>query len=264
LRGAAARGELELHYQPQVALADGRILGLEALLRWHHPTRGMVSPALFVPIAERNGSILQIGEWAFDEACRQYRAWDDDGIAPQVLAVNFSAVQFKAAVDLESAIDASLKRWRIAADCMEVELAESVLMEVSKVRGGTFEKLRRAGLRIALDNFGTGSSSLSYLMTCPVNRLKIAQQMVRGVSCDPRSAAVVRAAIRLAGDLGIEFLAEGVETKEQIDFLAASGCAQAQGFYFSRPVDAVRAAALLRDGHIAPESVQQPPVATAA
>jgi diguanylate cyclase (GGDEF)-like protein len=264
LRGAIERGELELHYQPQVELATGRILGLEALLRWRHPARGLVSPALFIPIAERNGSILQIGQWAFDEACRQYRAWDDDGIAPNVLAVNFSAVQFKATVDLESEIKASLKRWRIAPSHMEVELTESVLMEASEIRGGSLEKLRQAGLRIALSGFGTGYSSLSYLATCPVNRLKIARQIVSGAATEPHNAVVLRTAIRLARELGIEFLAEGVETLVQANFLVASGCEQAQGFYFSEPVTAARTTELLREGHIRAATIRPPNVLTAA
>jgi diguanylate cyclase (GGDEF)-like protein len=263
LRGAIGRGELELYYQPQVELVTGRILGLEALLRWRHPARGLVSPVQFIPIAERNGSIVQIGQWVFDQACRQYRAWEDDGIAPGVLAVNFSAVQFKATVDLEREVEASLARWRIAPGRIEVELTESVLMEASEIRGGILERLRRLGLRIALDDFGTGYSSLSYLTAYPVNRLKIARQIVAGVTTEPRNAVVVRTAIRLARELGMEFLAEGVETPAQATFLVASACEQAQGFYFSQPVPAARAAELLREGHIQPTS-RPPQIVTAA
>jgi EAL domain-containing protein (putative c-di-GMP-specific phosphodiesterase class I) len=252
LRGAVARGELSLHYQPQVELATGRILGLEALLRWHHPTRGLVSPSLFIPIAERSGSILQLGKWAFDEACRQCRIWEDQGIAPEVLAVNFSAVQFRAVAELECGIAESLERWRITPSHIEVELTETVLMKVSEQDDDTLARLRRSGLRIALDDFGTGYSSLSYLTAYTVNRLKIAQQLVLGVTTEPRNATVVRTAIRLASELGIECIAEGVETQAQANFLIAAGCAQAQGFHFSRPVSAARATDLLREGRIRP------------
>ncbi len=250
LRGAAARGELELYYQPQVDLATGRILGLEALLRWHHPTRGLVSPALFIPIAERSGSILQLGRWAFDEACRQYRIWEDEGIAPAVLAVNFSAIQFKSVADIDGEIAESLERWRIAPGHIEVELTETVLMEVSAEHDEILERLRQSGLRIALDDFGTGYSSLSYLTAYTVNRLKIAQELVLGVTTEPRNAAVVRTAIRLAGELGIECIAEGVENQAQVNFLVAAGCKQAQGFHFSRPVGAAETTDLLRSGQI--------------
>ncbi len=250
LRGAVARGELKLHYQPQVELATGRIVGLEALLRWHHPTRGSVPPALFIPIAERSGAILQLGKWAFDEACRQYRLWEDAGIAPDVVAVNFSAVQFKSVADIESDIAESLARWRIVPGHIEVELTETVLMEVSEHQDDILERLRRSGLRIALDDFGTGYSSLSYLTAYTVNRLKIAQQLVSDVTTEQRNAAVVRTAIRLADELGIECIAEGVETEAQANFLVAAGCREAQGFYFSRPVDAARATELMREGRI--------------
>jgi diguanylate cyclase (GGDEF)-like protein len=264
LRGAIERGELELYYQPQVELATGRIIGLEALLRWFHPTRGMVSPSLFIPIAERSGGILPIGRWAFDEACRQYRAWQDEGIAPKVLAVNFSAVQFKAAASLERDIAKSLNRWQIMPGHMEVELTESVLMEVSEQYGDTLERLRRSGLRIALDDFGTGYSSLSYLTAYPVNRLKIAQQLVFGVTTERRSAVVVRTAIQLARELGIEFIAEGVETQAQANFLAAAGCEQAQGFYFSQPVSAAHATELLRALRIGSSETPRSKALTAA
>ena len=252
LRGAIARGELSLYYQPQVELGTGRIIGLEALLRWHHPTRGVVSPSIFIPIAERSGSILQLGKWAFDEACRQYRSWDDQDIAPEVLAVNFSAVQFKAIADLESNVAESLERWRVPPSHIEVELTETVLMKVSEQHDDTLARLRRSGLRIALDDFGTGYSSLSYLTAYTVNRLKIAQELVLGVTTEPRNATVVRTAIRLAGELGIECIAEGVETQAQANFLVAAGCVQAQGFHFSRPVTAARATELLRGGRIKP------------
>jgi diguanylate cyclase (GGDEF)-like protein len=251
LRGAIARDELELHYQPQVELATGRIIGLEALLRWRHPTRGMVSPSVFIPIAERSGGIVPLGMWVFEEACRQLSVWQMQGIAPDVLAVNFSAVQFKGAAALEEELTACLKRWAVEPGRLEVELTETVLMQVGAQQGEMLERLRAAGLRIALDDFGTGYSSLSYLTSYPVNRIKIAQQLVFGVIDEQRSATVVRTAIRLANELGIELLAEGVETAAQAQFLLSAGCTQAQGFHFSRPVSGSEATELLKRHRIA-------------
>jgi diguanylate cyclase (GGDEF)-like protein len=252
LHVALDRQQFELYYQPQVELASGRIVGLEALLRWNHPARGTIPPAVFIPIAERTGCIVQLGEWAFDAACRQLKLWQDQAIAPPLLAVNFSALQFKGSIDLDRRIAASLAHWSIAPGNIEIELTESVLMEVSKQHADALERLRHLGVRIAIDDFGTGYSSLNYLTAYPVNRLKIAQELVFGVDADSRHATVVRAALRLARELNIEAIAEGVETKEQATFLAAAGCKHAQGYHFSRPVDAERATELLRHGHIVP------------
>jgi EAL domain-containing protein (putative c-di-GMP-specific phosphodiesterase class I) len=263
LRGAAGRGELELHYQPQVELASGGVLGLAASLRWRHPTRGLVPPGLFMAIAERNGSVVAISQWAFDEACRQYRAWDDAGIAPGVLAVNFSALHLAAAVDLDRSIEASLQRWRVPSSRMELELAESALMAASEI-GGTLDKLRRVGLRITLDEFGAGPSSLSYLVTRPVSRLKIAGQIVAGLPTDPSKALVARTAIGLTRELGIEVLAAGVATPVQANSLAALGCNQAEGSYFGEPAPAARATKLLREGRIVIAAAQAPQIVTAA
>jgi diguanylate cyclase len=251
LRGALERGELELHYQPQVELASGRIVGLEALMRWHHPRRGLVPPAVFIPIAERTGCILSLGRWAFDEACRQLALWQEQGIAPDVVAVNFSALQFKGSADLDREIAQTLLNRRIEPHRVEVELTESVLMEVTKQHSDCLGRLQQLGVRIAIDDFGTGYSSLSYLTNYPVHRLKIAQELVFGVDTDSRNATVVRAAIRLAHDLGIECIAEGVETQAQAKFLMAAGCERGQGYYFSRPVEASRATELLRRGRVA-------------
>jgi EAL domain-containing protein (putative c-di-GMP-specific phosphodiesterase class I) len=253
---ALDRDEFELHYQPQVEIASGRILGLEALLRWNHPKRGLVSPAVFIPIAERSGQILAVGQWAFNEACRQLKLWQEQDIAPKLVAVNFSALQFKAASDLEREISASLQHWTIAPGMMEMELTESVLMEVTQQHSESLQRFRRLGLQIAIDDFGTGYSSLTYLTNYPVNRLKIAQELVFGVTDDARNATVVRAAIRLAAELGIEVIAEGVETLAQAEFLLSAGCEHAQGYYFSRPLNAPRVTELLRLGTI--RTAEQP------
>jgi len=250
LRIALDRSEFELHYQPQVELASGRIVGLEALIRWKHPKRGLVMPSKFIAIAERSGAIVPIGRWAFDQACRQLKLWLDEGIAPETVAVNCSAVQFRGQPDLERDIADSLANSGIASDRMEIELTESVLMEVTQQHRDTLKRLRHLGARIAIDDFGTGYSSLSYLANYPANRLKIAQELMAGVDSDPRNAAVVRAAIQLARELGIEIIAEGVETQAQVNFLISAGCTLGQGYLFSRPVTAKRAGRLLRRGTI--------------
>ena len=252
LRGAIERNELELHYQPEVELRSGRIVGLEALLRWNHPKRGQISPSVFIPIAERSGQIQQLGQWVLDAACRQLRAWQDAGVAPDLVGVNFSALHFKSSTDLDRDVAASLDKWGIAPGLIEIELTESVLMDITQQHNDRFERLRQLGVRIAIDDFGTGYSSLSYLANYPINRVKIAQELVFGVDTDARSATVVRAAIRLAHELGIEIIAEGVETEGQEKFLLSAGCEYGQGYYFSRPVNAERATELLRLGKVTP------------
>jgi diguanylate cyclase (GGDEF)-like protein len=252
LRGAIPRNELELYYQPQVDLRSGRIIGLEALLRWNHPKRGRIPPAIFIPIAERSGQIQLLGQWVLDAACRQLQSWQRDGIAPEIVGVNFSALHFKASSELDREVAASLSKWDIPPSSIEIELTESVLMDVTRQHSECFERLRRLGVRIAIDDFGTGYSSLSYLANYPVSRIKIAQELVAGVDADPRGATVVRAAIRLAHELGIGIIAEGVETEGQEKFLLSAGCEHAQGYYFSMPVDAARATELLRAGTIKP------------
>ncbi len=248
LRLAIGGTELELYYQPLVEINSGRIVGLEALVRWNHPTRGLIMPSIFIPIAERTGAMVPLGHWVFEEGCRQLKWWRDQGIAPELLAVNVSGVQFKRASDLELEIAASLARWDIEPGNIEVELTETVLMEITQKHGDTLERLRQLGVRIAIDDFGTDYSSLKYLTIYPVNRLKLAQELVFQVTTDSRNATVVRAAIRLAQELGIEVIAEGVETEAQADFLLSAGCAYAQGYYFSCPVNAERATELLRHG----------------
>ncbi len=252
LRGAIGRDELELLYQPEVELSTGHIIGLEALLRWNHPKRGQISPSVFIPIAERSGQIQTIGQWVLDAACRQLRVWQDAGIAPGLVGVNISALHFKGAAELDREVAACLEKWGIAPDMIEIELTESVLMEITQQHNDRFERLRQLGVRIAIDDFGTGYSSLSYLANYPINRVKIAQELVFRVDTEPRSAAVVRAAIRLADELGIDLIAEGVENEGQEKFLASAGCAYGQGYYFSRPVIARRASELLQSKKIEP------------
>jgi EAL domain-containing protein (putative c-di-GMP-specific phosphodiesterase class I) len=246
------QGDLELYYQPQVELSTGRIIGLEALIRWNHKTRGLLTPAAFISIAERTGAILPLGRWIFDAACQQLKLCNAEGIAPPVLSVNVSGVQFKSAAELEREVEDSLSRWSIDPGDIELELTESVLMEATQRHSNTLQNLRQLGVKIAIDDFGTGYSSLKYLTQYPVNRLKLAQEFVFRVTVDYRNAAVVRAAIRLANELGLEVIAEGVETEAQVRFLLGAGCEQAQGYFFSRPVTAEKATELLRAGRIQP------------
>lgn len=251
LRIAITRGELELYYQPQVEIVSGQIVGLEALVRWNNPKRGFIMPSLFIPIAEKTGSIIALGKWVFDEACRQTKIWENEGIAPQSIAVNLSAIQCKQS-ELDRDIAESIERYGIKSGRLEIELTESVLMEVTQEQRDLVERLRVLGLTIAIDDFGTGYSSLNYLATYPVDRLKIAQELVFRVTTDPRHATVVRTAIRLAQELGIKIIAEGVETAGQALFLVSAGCRYAQGYYFSRPVCVKDATELLRQKKISP------------
>jgi len=254
LRAALEQGELELYYQPQVELSTGRIIGMEALIRWNHKTRGVLAPGAFISIAEKTGAILPLGHWVFNESCRQLKLWQAEGVAPPVLSINVSGVQFKSAAELAREVEESLTRWDLKPGDLELELTESVLMEATQRHSNTLEKLRQLGTKIAIDDFGTGYSSLKYLTTYPVNRLKLAPEFVFRVTVDYRNAAVVRAAIRLANELGLDVIAEGVETEAQVRFLMSAGCEQAQGYYFSRPVTAPKANELLRAGRIEPSS----------
>ena len=251
LMAAIEGGGLALHYQPQVDIESGRIVGLEALVRWNHIQRGPISPAVFIPIAEKTGSIVDLGKWVFDEACRQTRVWQDEGIDVPPVAVNVSAIQCKRP-ELEQDILASLTRWRIAPGRIELELTESVLMEATQHHRDIIARLRALGLRLAIDDFGTGYSSLNYLTNFPVDRIKIAQELIFKCTTETRYAAVVRAAIHLAEELDTEVLAEGVENAEHAQFLSSAGCKFAQGYFFSRPVNAAQATTLLRGRFIRP------------
>jgi diguanylate cyclase (GGDEF)-like protein len=258
LMAAIECGGLALHYQPQVDIESGRIIGLEALVRWNHIQRGPISPALFIPIAEKTGSIVDLGKWVFDEACRQMRIWQDEGIDAPSVAVNVSAIQCKRP-ELEQDIVASLTRWKIAPGRIEIELTESILMEVTQHHRDIIARLRTLGLRLAIDDFGTGYSSLNYLTNFPVDRIKIAQELIFNCTTETRCAAVVRAAIHLAEELNTEVLAEGVESAEHARFLSSAGCKFAQGYFFSRPVDAAQATTLLRGRFIRPHAALPAP-----
>ena len=237
LRHALARGELELFYQPQLALADGRVIGAEALLRWNSAELGVVHPAEFILVAEDSGLILAIGEWVLRTAARQMKAWLDARVAPAIMAVNLSAVQFRHA-HLSELVARVLAEEGLAAEHLELELTESVAMDDPLAAIAVMDELHARGVRMSIDDFGTGYSSLSYLKRFEVYKLKIDQSFVSDISVDPESKAIVRAVISLANSLGLRTIAEGVETEEQLAFLRAQGCDEVQGYYFSRPLSA--------------------------
>jgi EAL domain-containing protein (putative c-di-GMP-specific phosphodiesterase class I) len=235
LRRALERGQLALHYQPQISLATGQTVGAEALLRWQHPELGNVSPAEFIPIAESSGLILPIGEWVIRTAVNQLATWVANGMAPITMAVNLSAVQFRHA-DLPQLVSDILEEAGLPADLLELELTEGVAMTDPLGAIAVMDDLRQRGVRMSIDDFGTGYSSLSYLKRFQVYKLKIDQSFVRDITEDPEDKAIVGAIISMATSLGMQTIAEGVESEGQLEFLRARGCTEVQGYYFSRPV----------------------------
>jgi diguanylate cyclase (GGDEF)-like protein len=247
LRGALARSELLLHYQPQMALADDTLCGVEALIRWHSAELGSVSPVEFIALAEDTGLILPIGEWVIRTACAQGRAWQDAGLAPVRIAVNVSAHQFMAGTVLET-VRSALAASGLAPRWLAVELTESVLMKEAGIAMRQIAELRALGVIVALDDFGTGFSSLSYLSRFALDKIKIDQALVRNITTDAKSAAIASATIGLAHGLGLSVVAEGVETAEQLAFLRAAQCDEIQGYWFGRPVPQQQLALMLANG----------------
>ena len=240
LDSAIARNEFRLFYQPQAKI-DGEVTGFEALVRWHHPQRGMVSPATFIPVAEESGLIMQIGEWVLREACREAASWPH----PLQIAVNLSPIQFRHG-DLAGLVHSVLLETGLAPTRLELEITEGVLVE-DFVRGvAILRRLKTLGVRIAMDDFGTGYSSLSYLQSFPFDKIKIDQSFISKVTNNPQSAAIVRAVIGLAHGLNLPVLAEGVETRAQLEFLAAESCDEAQGYLLGRPHPIVEYSDLIR------------------
>ncbi|MBT9459796.1 MAG: EAL domain-containing protein [Burkholderiaceae bacterium] len=234
LSRALDRNEFLLHYQPKVEALSGRIVGAEALLRWQRGGVGLVSPGQFIPIAERSSMILGIGAWVIDEVCRQIRQWMDAGQPVLRIAVNVAARQF-AAGDLDLVLGQALRRHGVPADCIEVELTESMLMERPEVTAAMLHKLKALGVKLSLDDFGTGYSSLGYLHSFPIDTLKIDQSFVRGIGSGDQAPVLVDAIIALAHRLKLSVVAEGVETARQRDYLLQQGCDELQGYHFGRP-----------------------------
>ncbi|PAU54502.1 GGDEF-domain containing protein [Pseudomonas sp. PIC25] len=237
LRDALGRNELHLVYQPQVDYRDHHVSGAEALLRWQHPQHGLVPPDLFIPLAEQNGSIIAIGEWVLDQACKQLREWHDLGFTELRMAVNLSTVQLHH-TELPRVVSNLMQVYRLPPRSLELEVTETGLMEDISTAAQHLLSLRRSGALIAIDDFGTGYSSLSYLKSLPLDKIKIDKGFVQDVLEDEDDATIVRAIIQLARSLGMQVIAEGVETVEQEAYIIAQGCNEGQGYLYSKPLPA--------------------------
>ena len=251
LRMAMETKQFELHYQPQLDSRDGRIVGVEALVRWRHPRDGLISPAEFIPVAEETGLILQLGEWVLDEACRQLRTWQNDGIKDVTMAVNLSAHQLRSPVLLTQVAHA-LEKHGLAGSDLELEITETVAMHDPDASINQLKALRGLGVRLSIDDFGTGYSSLSYLKLLPIHTLKLDQSFVRDIETDSNDVAICTATIALAHNLGLAVVAEGVETEAQRLLLTSHQCDFMQGYLFSKPLPAAEALAFIKGRNAAP------------
>jgi diguanylate cyclase (GGDEF)-like protein/PAS domain S-box-containing protein len=257
LRGALAREELEIYYQPQVELASGRIVGMEALLRWNHPVRGVVLPEDFLPIAEKFGVMRQVGRWVLNEVCREMARWRAQRLPVPVVVINVALAQIRMGAEFVRDVMESVARWSIKPADLEFDVTERVLARATLAQSNVLEELRRHGIGIAIDDFGAQYSSLDYLRSYRVNRLKIARGMIAAADAERDGGAMVRAILSLARELGVDVVAEGVETEAQRRLLVeASAHAQGQGFYYSRAVSADEAVSLLRAGVMRPAKEQ--------
>ncbi|MGO8801156.1 MAG: putative bifunctional diguanylate cyclase/phosphodiesterase, partial [Roseiarcus sp.] len=237
LRNAILRSEFVLRYQPQVDLRTGRVFAVEALIRWRHPTLGMIPPIKFIPIAEDTGMIVPIGDWVLHEACRQNKAWQDAGLPHVTICVNVSARQFKEK-SLISRVVSALEDSGLEARFLELELTESLIMQDVEQAVATMKELQSLGVQLSIDDFGTGYSSLAALKTFPVARLKIDKSFINDLPNDENDKAVASAVISLGQKLNLRVIAEGVETDDQVAFLRANNCDEMQGYHFSKPVPA--------------------------
>ena len=244
---ASARGEFVVHYQPLVSTDLGRITGVEALLRWYHPEEGLISPNEFIPQLEELGLMVEVGDWVLRTACLQNVAWQREGLSPIRVAVNVSAQQFYRG-DIVSSIDRALRETGLEARWLEIELTESLTLDCSETTIRIMQDLKRIGVTLSLDDFGTGWSSLSYLRKFPLDRLKIDRSFMRDITSEPAAEAVVRSILNLGNNLGLDCVAEGVETRQQLQYLQKQLCAEMQGFLYSPAVTGEKCAALLRSG----------------
>jgi len=247
MRAALERDEFEVWYQPKIEIASGRIVGVEALVRWRHPQLGMISPAEFVPLAEETGLILPIGQRVLERACQQNKAWQQQGIAPLRVAVNLSSQQFRKP-DLYANVMHALETAGLDAQWLELELTESMLMHDTEATLSTLRQLKQRGVHVSIDDFGTGYSSLSYLRRFPIDALKIDQSFIREVNTNADDAAIATSIILMGRSLKLRVIAEGVETRSQLSFLRVMQCDEAQGYLFSKPVPAPQLEELLRAG----------------
>jgi diguanylate cyclase (GGDEF)-like protein len=235
LTHAADRGELTLRYQPQMRISDNRMVGVEALVRWRHPTRGEIPLTEFIPLAESSGAIIAIGEWVLRTACERAQAWQSAGLPPLTVAVNLSPRQFRSPYLMQQ-IETCLARSRLTPRWLEIEITESAAMHDIEQAAATLDRLKALGVQLALDDFGTGHSALAWLRRFPVDKLKIDQSFVRTMERDPANATIVRAVVALGREMGLVVLAEGVEEAGQLAMLRAMRCDQVQGYLFSKPL----------------------------
>jgi diguanylate cyclase (GGDEF)-like protein/PAS domain S-box-containing protein len=257
LRLAIERSELELYYQPQVELATGLIVGMEALIRWNHPSRGLLKPGDFLPIVEKTPLIVTFGQWVLDHACEQMNTWQKAGIAPPILAINLSLKQLRTGDKLVGSITQTLTKWGLSPKDLELDVTESMLADVTLHNNSVLDRLQQLGVKIAIDDFGTQYSSLDYLKTYRVSRVKIPRLMIDASTQDPEASAMVRAIIGVARELGIEVIAQGVETEAQRNLLSSvPSTTKVQGFYYSAPVRTGDATEMLRQRLIEPRLSQ--------
>lgn len=249
LRQAIGRQEFMLNYQPKIDLETGAVVGVEALIRWHRPRHGMVPPARFIPVAEESGLILPIGRWVLDTACRQARAWQNEGLAPISVAINVSAVELRAK-DFLSNVKQILEQTRLEPRYLEIELTETFMMQDWKSTAEILRALKGLGVRIALDDFGTGYSSLSYMKRFPIDALKIDQSFVRDMTTDSDDASIVSAVIDMGRSLNMRVVAEGIQTHDQLQFLKERHCPEGQGYYFAPPIPAEQLMSILSRGTV--------------
>ncbi len=258
LRHALERNELVIYYQPQADLYNGSIIGMEALLRWQHPSNGLLAPGSFIPLAEETGLITPIGEWVLRTACARLQRWMDAGLPKTRVSVNLSPLQFKQK-NLAETVAAALRDSGLPPECLELELTESMLMQDAESTIAILQKIKAMGVKIAIDDFGTGYSSLSYLKRFPIDRIKIDQSFVRNITSDPTDAAVSQAIISMSHSLNLITVAEGVETQAQLEFLRARHCNEIQGFHFSRPLPEQEMERLMKEDY----RIQPMPAASA-
>jgi diguanylate cyclase (GGDEF)-like protein/PAS domain S-box-containing protein len=252
IMNAIDKDEFELQYQPQVELSSQNIVGMEALVRWNHPTRGLLAPTAFISIAEKSGAIIALGHWVLDQACRQMSLWRKSGLTLPAIAINLSLFQLKSGRELVRDVTETVAKWGLAPSDLEFDVTERTLAQLTWTQNEVLPQLRELGVKIAIDDFGSEYSSFDYVRAYRVNHLKIAQSFINRSTTDAESAATIRAIVNFAHDIGIGVIAQGVETEEQRDLLTSTDpMTKAQGFHFSKPVAADRAGELLRQGRIA-------------
>jgi len=251
LRKGLERGEFTLHYQPQISLADNRVVGAEALIRWNHPDLGFLPPGRFIPIAEDSGLIVEIGAWVLREACRQAVIWREAGHCDVIVAVNLSAVQFQRD-DLLESVGQALAQSGLHPSGLELELTESILIKNTKNVLSTVKRLKALGVKLSIDDFGTGYSSLAYLKRFDLDKLKIDQSFVRDIATDPDNDMIVKAIVQLARGLGIKTIAEGVEDVQNLNVIRQHGCDEVQGYHFAKPMPPEQFKAFVADFHAGP------------